>query len=361
VVTPTDTNNNGRYDGSPTTANGDNDARYNFQDADADNDGITDNVEAHPTNTYALPTADDADSDGLATLYEGSSGEGLTPYDHDGDGTPDYLDSDTDNDGIPDIIEGHDFNLNGTNDDNVALTNLDDDGDGIDNKFDLVNGHNVTTEGIGAPSVPGARGPLQKTNPSAPDRDFRNSSSLLPVTLAKFTGRMSASVAILEWATATEQNTSYFDVERSTDGTNFSPIGRVTAKGNSNALTNYSFTDQHPNLSVNYYRLQMVDLDRRSARSKTVMLRADRPGNTITVSPNPVKDQLQIVWNNMPAGNYKVELVSSTGQLIKTFRSAVSSANQVMALPREAGWKNGVYLIRITNGSDKHLIRVVME
>ncbi len=33
-------------------------------------------------------------------------GNGLTPFDRDGDGTPDYRDTDSDNDGAPDRNEG---------------------------------------------------------------------------------------------------------------------------------------------------------------------------------------------------------------------------------------------------------------
>jgi hypothetical protein len=361
VTTPTDTNNDGRYNGNPASANRDGDAQYNFLDADADNDGITDNVEAQTTASYVLPTAADTDNDGLANVYEGPTGGGLVPNNHDLTDDPDYLDTDSDNDGKGDIIEGHDINMNGISDDNAVLSGSDTDLDGLDNRFDLAVGPNVTTQGMGAPPTPGALGPLQTTVGGSPDRDWRNSAFLLPVTLTKFSGRQSGGVNILEWATATEQNTAYFEVERSTDGSSYNAIGKVTAKGNSNSLVNYGFTDQQPNPLVNYYRLKIVDLDGRAARSKVVVLRSDRSGNNITVSPNPVKDQLQIVWNNMPAGDYKVELVSSNGQLLKTFRSAVSSANQVMVLPREAGWKNGVYMVRITNGKDRHLIRIVLE
>jgi hypothetical protein len=361
LTTPTDTNNDGRYNGNPTTGNTDTDARYNFLDADSDNDGITDNVEAQATAAYVLPTAADTDNDGLANVYEGGTGGGLVPNNHDGTDNPDYLDADSDNDGVTDVIEGHDYNLNGKKDDDVTLTITDTDGDGIDEKFDLVAGLNVTTQGMGSPPTPGARGPLQTTLGGSLDRDFRNSAYLLPVTLTKFTGRQSGGSVILDWATATEQQTAYFEVERSADGNGYSAIGKVSAKGNSNTLTNYTFTDQQPNPSVNYYRLKIVDVDGRSARSKVVLLRSDRPGQNITISPNPVKDQLQVVWNNMPAGDYKIELLNGNGQLVKSFRSVVSSANQVMSIPREAGWKNGVYLVRVTSGKDKHLIKIVLE
>lgn len=361
VATPADTNNDGRFNGNPTTANADADARFNFLDADSDNDGITDNVEAQATATYALPAAGDTDNDGLANTYDGGTGGGLVPNNHDLTDNPDYLDADTDNDGKTDILEGHDYNLNGLPDDDVVLANTDADGDGIDGTFDLVNGFNVTTEGMGSPLIPGARGPLQARSVGAPDRDWRNALVALPLTLASFYGKQTGSVVLLNWSTASEQNTAYFEVQRSQDGVNFQTIGKITAQGNSNSLVDYSFTDQQPSPYQNYYRLRMVDLDERFALSRVLLLRNDRPGKGIIVAPNPVKDQLQVVWNNMPPADYKIDLVNSNGQLVKSFRAVVSSSNQVMVIPREAGWLKGVYLVNFTTGRERHTVKIVME
>ncbi len=358
--TPADTDANGRYNGSPTTDNTDSDARYNFLDADSDNDGITDNVEAQSTTLYVLPITADTDLDGLANVYEGTTGGGITPNDQDSDGTPDYLDTDSDNDGMSDMIEGHDYNLDGVNNDNVVLANVDTDGDGIDDNFDLATGPNVTTAGMGTPIVPGSRGPLQ-ARVAFTERDWRNTLVQLPVILASFTGRLADGTVVLDWSTASEQNASHFEVLRSGDGASFEPIGKVAAQGNSNQVVNYSFTDHQPLAGMNYYRLRMVDIDQRATLSKIVLIRQDRAGRSITVAPNPVRDQVQIVWNRMPAGEYKVELVNSHGQLVKTMRAVVNSTKQVMVIPREAGWLKGNYVLRFTTAKERQVIKIVLE
>ena len=83
----------------------DGDGISNDLDLDSDNDGIPDNVEAQPTESYIAstepPTVDT--TDGHNTAYPST---GLTPQDTDGDGIPDYLDSDSDNDGYTDCEEG---------------------------------------------------------------------------------------------------------------------------------------------------------------------------------------------------------------------------------------------------------------
>lgn len=72
----------------------------------------------------------------------------------------------------------------------------------------------------------------------------------------------------LEWATGTEGGLSVFIVERSSDGTTYMPIGRVTAQG---SYSQYQFTDSSPlDADVDrtfYYRLKMVSRDGNSSYS----------------------------------------------------------------------------------------------
>ncbi|MEO8404965.1 MAG: T9SS type A sorting domain-containing protein, partial [Chitinophagaceae bacterium] len=359
VITPTDSNNDGRYDGNPTVANKDNDARFNFLDLDADNDGITDNVEGQPTIGYVLPAAGDADGDGLADTYDTQGGVftagGLVPFNYDGTDEPDYLDTDTDNDGEMDIQEGHDINTNGVPDDIVTLTGTDTDGDGIDDRFDLVNGPNPTTGGIGNPPIPGAQGPLQATGGNA-DRDWRNALLILPLKLSSFTAKQNGSIIVVEWTTENEENVSHFELERRGDGKNFSTLGNVAATGTNNGPAHYSYVDQQPLPDRNYYRLKMVDNDGRVSYSNVLLLSTNSNVKGINIYPNPVSSQFQLVFQQMPKADYRMELLNTTGQVIKMYSVKVSSANQAMLITRESLWKPGVYLLRITNVTDKSVV-----
>ena len=51
----------------------------------------------------------------------------------------------------------------------------------------------------------------------------------LPVTLTDFSATATGSGVSLRWTTASEQQVSYFEVERSGSGTNWQPVARVTA------------------------------------------------------------------------------------------------------------------------------------
>ncbi len=85
--------------------------------------------------------------------------------------------------------------------------------------------------------------------------------AILPVTLANFEGRNKGAENSLNWVTATETNTDYYQVERSSNAIDFTGIGKTPATGNSTNSRQYSFTDAAPLSGVNYYRLRMVDKD----------------------------------------------------------------------------------------------------
>ena len=126
----------------------DGDGIPNHLDIDADNDGIPDNVEGQTTEGYIAPANDDAatyaSNDGLNSAYVP---DGITPNNHDGEDTPDYIDLDSDNDTVPDNNEGNDFNFDGIPDQTFLGTDAD--GDGLDDGYegsDINDGFDVNDE-----------------------------------------------------------------------------------------------------------------------------------------------------------------------------------------------------------------------
>jgi len=82
----------------------------------------------------------------------------------------------------------------------------------------------------------------------------------LPVELSHFEGTPYPQWNVIKWTTASEQNSSHFDLESSTDGENWRKITTKTASGNSTEDVKYSFIDQ--NISpITYYKLQQHDID----------------------------------------------------------------------------------------------------
>jgi hypothetical protein len=83
----------------------------------------------------------------------------------------------------------------------------------------------------------------------------------LPVELLYFEGIAYPSFNSLKWATASEYNSDYFSIERSTDGEDWRQITIKPAAGNSNEKINYFYLDNIGQFVVHYYRLVQYDID----------------------------------------------------------------------------------------------------
>ncbi|MCH9028722.1 MAG: T9SS type A sorting domain-containing protein [Bacteroidetes bacterium] len=84
----------------------------------------------------------------------------------------------------------------------------------------------------------------------------------LPVELTSFSASVKNSAVILNWETVTEVNNYGFDIERSTNNSNWMAIGFVEGHGNSNSPKYYNFSDTDIVQSSKYhYRLKQIDND----------------------------------------------------------------------------------------------------
>ena len=140
-------------------------------------------------------------------------------------------------------------------------------------------------------------------------------SSPLPVEMLFFNAQLNnAQSALLTWATASELNCSYFDIERSTDGVHFIKTGEKPGHGNSLQVENYSFTDNFGNTGVNtlYYRLRQVDENGNYSYSKVREISID---GKINAALN--------AWYDGSSGNIAVAI---TGGNQKTFNLQLSDA-----------------------------------
>jgi hypothetical protein len=136
---------------------------------------------------------------------------------------------------------------------------------------------------------------------------------VLPVKWLNVTGEMQAKGAMIKWGTAAEMNASYFTVQHSTDGKSFTNKDDVTATGNTNVNTYYSFLDVNPSEGSNYYRIQQTDADGKISYSKIIMV-ANGETSVVSVLGNPVSNGQLVVQISKPSS---LMLFSADGKLVK--------------------------------------------
>lgn len=142
-------------------------------------------------------------------------------------------------------------------------------------------------------------------------------SEVLPVQFIAFSVNCINKGVQVMWKTATESNSSHFDIQRNTEGDVWETIGRVTAKGNSTTVQQYVFTDTKPTGGKTFYRLHQVDRDGRATYSDIVFVSCENKA-TVNVYPNPAKDFIQL--SNLKKGT-ELSILSIQGMQIRKIKA----------------------------------------
>ena len=174
---------------------------------------------------------------------------------------------------------------------------------------------------------------------------------ILPVTIISFEGSLESNNTVdLNWSTATEMNSNYFIVQKSTDGHSWSELTQIKAQGNSSTLVNYSTVDNNPSNGNNYYRLQEIDLDGAITYSNIVVL-TYTAGTAPSIYPNPTHGVAYLKGNNL--GNIKI--FSMTGQDITYMVKQLKQNENLIQLDFSFVAK-GIYFIKANNYLVKELV-----
>ncbi len=183
----------------------------------------------------------------------------------------------------------------------------------------------------------------------APDRGFAEYGSIiLPITLLDFTGKENAGKNLLNWNTASESNSSYFSIERSTDALNFSSIGHVNASGFSSTEVKYNFTDATPIPGVNYYRLVMIDKDGSSAYSKIVSI-TNKINHSIDIKHIDLfarSNTMSLIINSTKTQTANLSIIDVSGRTILNTQIFLQNGNNVISKNIPSITK-GIYYVKL--------------
>jgi hypothetical protein len=143
--------------------------------------------------------------------------------------------------------------------------------------------------------------------------------SPLPVEFLEFTATCNETNATdLKWSTASEHNSDYFNVEKSTDGINWSMLAKVAAAGNATERMDYSFEDTEKTRGA-YYKLWQFDVDGTANLLATVKENCFGSISSMEpiVYPNPITDQeVTIELRNDKVDFITVQIYSMQGTLV---------------------------------------------
>lgn len=171
---------------------------------------------------------------------------------------------------------------------------------------------------------------------------------VLPLTIDQFNGFYDNGVIQLKWTTFTEINIDHFDIERSTDGTNFRQIGRVSAMGGSTGNTGYSYMDISAERGSNFYRLALIDNDGNYTYSNVIMLSVDVKGISVSVVyPNPFSKRVQVKLDCTKPEEITIRVIDNSGTVVRTQMAKLSLGENNIVIQNVAELPSGVYYLEV--------------
>ncbi|TGE26484.1 T9SS type A sorting domain-containing protein [Hymenobacter metallicola] len=183
----------------------------------------------------------------------------------------------------------------------------------------------------------------------------------LPVQLTSFTGQSTDRGVALRWQTASERNTSRFEIERSAGGKPFHVLGRKAAAGTSTTARSYSYVDETVAAGTYAYRLHQLDQDGSATYSPIVTVQVKSSGAAwlSNVYPNPVVQDLTVELAEVVSSGTTVSLSDVQGRVV--YQSAATPNTRTIRLRIPSSVRAGTYTLTVRAAGQHATKQVVIQ
>ena len=182
----------------------------------------------------------------------------------------------------------------------------------------------------------------------------------LPVELFSFSGECQDGASLLKWSTASEYNSSYFDIEKSDNGFDWEIIHSEDAAGISTSLIEYEFVDLNKFYNTTYYRLNQFDIDGVNHYYGPIEVSCDEQSRLITF-PNPSEGTFNLLINDQRfVGEVNMNIIDAHGKLVgsKTL-NVLDGINVFPWYDKEL--EEGMYFILLSTAQNNATLRHVIS
>jgi hypothetical protein len=164
----------------------------------------------------------------------------------------------------------------------------------------------------------------------------------LPVEFTFFNTRCENGKVLITWRTGQEFNNSHFNVERSSNGSNWTVIGNIPAAGNSVTERTYQYIDNSPQAD-GWYRIAQHDLDGNYKYSIIVHSSCDG-AEYMKLWPNPAGSMAWINITTPAATAVNIRLYDNKGAIVHTQKANLPTGNNQLPVSLHR-LSNGFYIV----------------
>lgn len=165
------------------------------------------------------------------------------------------------------------------------------------------------------------------------------------------------------WKVASEFSIDRYQVERSTDGTNFETAGTRMSEGNNDLAKIYSWFDAYPQPGIYYYRIKCIGKNGVVAYSNIAKVKVVKSAPAMFVFPNPAtSNTIGLQMNRMPGGVYETILISEDGKVVDRNKIIHIGGTGTESIKPKYVLPNGNYRIEVTApDKTKTVLKVLVQ
>ncbi|MEO6949452.1 MAG: T9SS type A sorting domain-containing protein [Ginsengibacter sp.] len=186
------------------------------------------------------------------------------------------------------------------------------------------------------------------------------SNFILPVGLVYFKGEKIENDVLLKWQTASEDNSSHFELQKSNDGKTFETFASKDAAGHSSIVNNYQVIDKDVQ-GLQFYRLKMVDKDGKSKLSSIIKIVGIKQDFSIsTIYPTVINGTQKIyadIESLKPAIVF-VQVINAAGQIIQREKKEFQAGKNQLSISI-TDQRSGIYFIKIMGNGITNTVPVL--
>ncbi len=152
----------------------------------------------------------------------------------------------------------------------------------------------------------------------------------LPVTISGYDVKCNDKGALLTWSTSSEQNSDRFEIQKSTNNTDWVVIDNVSASGNSAVQRNYQYQDLNGGSAL--YRIRLVDRDGQYVYSAIKQTNCKASQFDISLYPVPARDKITVVIRSDKSVKTVLQMIDMSGRIVNRTETQVNSGNNNIEL-----------------------------
>lgn len=193
----------------------------------------------------------------------------------------------------------------------------------------------------------------------------------LPVTFTGFTAKQTPGLGVqttniaLQWQVSNQLNIFQYEVERSSNGTDFGRVAVQAAVATAGSHL-YNWLDEHPATGtqqqplINYYRIRCTGIGGEISYSKVISIKAGKPIPGIHMYPNPaINNSIALQLNNIEKGMYRLRLFNSEGQVV--FSKAIHYNGNTLTVSPVSSIATGNYYLEISGGAGVKITKLLVK